>query len=193
MRSFDELLGYIYNNQDHIDLSKCQNLSLALNKLIKSIARELKKENINYMIIGGQAVLVHGEPRLTKDIDITLGLNVNGLEKILKIAKKLKFKLLVSDPEKFVKETFVLPFLNEKTDFRTDFIFSFSEYKKVVLKRVNKIKIDRTYVNFASVEDLIIHKNVDFDYVLNWLKNFEVILEENLVQKFLNLKREIGL
>ena len=44
MRSFDELLGYIYNNQDHVDLSKCQNLSLALNKLIKSIARELKKE-----------------------------------------------------------------------------------------------------------------------------------------------------
>jgi len=135
-----------------------------------------------------QAVSVHGEPRLPKDIDITVGLNINGLEKILKIAKKLKFKLLVSDPEKFVKET-------------------------VALKRANKTKIDRTYINFASVEDLIIHKivwgrerdiedvkkiliknkNVDFDYVLNWLKNFEGILEENLVQKFLNLKREIGL
>jgi hypothetical protein len=25
------------------------------------------------MIIGGQAVLLYGEPRLTKDIDITLG------------------------------------------------------------------------------------------------------------------------
>jgi len=133
-----------------------------------------------------QAVLVHGEPRLPKDIDITVGLNINGLEKILKIAKKLRFRLFVLDPEKFVKET-------------------------VALKRANKTKI--TYINFASVEDLIIHKivsgrerniedvkkiliknkNVDFDYVLNWLKNFEVILEENLVQKFLNLKREIGL
>ncbi len=186
---------------------------MELKELLKSVARELKKENIDYMIIGGQAVLVYGEPRLTKDIDITVGLNINGLEKILKIAKKLKFKSLVSDPEKFVKETSVLPLFDEKTGFRIDFIFSFSEYEKVALKRVNKIKIDRTYVNFASVEDLIIHKivsgrerdiedvkkiliknkNVDFDYVLNWLKNFEVILEENLVQKFLNLKREIGL
>jgi len=25
------------------------------------------------MVIGGQAVLLYGEPRLTKDIDITLG------------------------------------------------------------------------------------------------------------------------
>jgi len=127
-----------------------------------------------------QAVLVHGEPRLPKDIDITVGLNINGLEKILKIAKKLRFRLFVLDPEKFVKET-------------------------VALKRANKTKI--TYINFASVEDLIIHKivsgrerniegvnkNVDFYYVLNWIKNFEVIFEENLVQRFLNLKREIGL
>ena len=123
-----------------------------------------------------QAVLVHGEPRLPKDIDITVGLNINGLEKILKIAKKLRFRLFVLDPEKFVKET-------------------------VALKRANKTKI--TYINFASVEDLIIHKivsgrerniegvnkNVDFYYVLNWIKNFEVIFEENLVQRFLNKGR----
>ena len=29
------------------------------------------------MIIGGQAVLLYGEPRLTRDIDITLGVNAN--------------------------------------------------------------------------------------------------------------------
>jgi len=127
-----------------------------------------------------QAVLVHGEPRLPKDIDITVGLNINGLEKILKIAKKLRFRLFVLDPEKFVKET-------------------------VALKRANKT----IYINFASFEDLIIHKivsgrerniegvkriliknkNVDFYYVLNWIKNFEVIFEENLVQRFLNKGR----
>lgn len=28
------------------------------------------------MIIGGQAVMVYGEPRLTKDIDITLGVDI---------------------------------------------------------------------------------------------------------------------
>jgi len=28
------------------------------------------------MVIGGQAVLLYGEPRLTRDIDITLGIGV---------------------------------------------------------------------------------------------------------------------
>jgi len=34
------------------------------------------------MVIGGQAVLLYGEPRLTKDIDITLGKGIESLEKI---------------------------------------------------------------------------------------------------------------
>ncbi|MEA1964244.1 MAG: hypothetical protein U9O41_03845 [Candidatus Aerophobetes bacterium] len=32
----------------------------------------LEKYNIPYMIIGGQAVLLYGKPRLTRDIDVTL-------------------------------------------------------------------------------------------------------------------------
>jgi hypothetical protein len=32
------------------------------------VARELKEASIPYMVIGGQAVLLYGEPRLTRDI-----------------------------------------------------------------------------------------------------------------------------
>jgi hypothetical protein len=35
------------------------------------------------MVIGGQAVLLYAEPRLTRDIDITLGLSVNRLPTLL--------------------------------------------------------------------------------------------------------------
>jgi predicted nucleotidyltransferase len=58
-------------------------------ELLKKIAKSLSKKGIEYMIIGGQAVLIYGEPRLTKDIDITLGINVDGLEKILEIVRCL--------------------------------------------------------------------------------------------------------
>jgi hypothetical protein len=34
------------------------------------------------MVIGGQAVLLHGESRLTRDIDITLGVDASRLEKV---------------------------------------------------------------------------------------------------------------
>ena len=47
-------------------------------KLLKKIANELNAHNVPYMVIGGQAVLLlYREPRLTKDIDITLGVGID--------------------------------------------------------------------------------------------------------------------
>ena len=51
-------------------------------KLLEKIARGLDKRKIPYMVIGGNAVLIYGEPRLTQDIDITLGLDVRGFKEI---------------------------------------------------------------------------------------------------------------
>ena len=41
--------------------------------LIERLARALERAGLPYMVIGGQAVLLYGEPRVTKDVDITLG------------------------------------------------------------------------------------------------------------------------
>ncbi len=38
------------------------------------VGREFRKAAIPYMVIGEQAVLLYGEPHLTKDIDITVGI-----------------------------------------------------------------------------------------------------------------------
>jgi hypothetical protein len=80
-----------------------------LEKLLENIAKALNVYEIPYMIIGGQAVLLYGEPRLTKDIDITVGVDTEALEKLERIAKGLGLKILVKDIESFVKQTFVLP------------------------------------------------------------------------------------
>jgi len=51
-------------------------------RLLGKIATALNKDKIPYMVIGGQAVLVYGEPRATKDIDVTLGLGIEGLPRL---------------------------------------------------------------------------------------------------------------
>jgi len=43
-------------------------------KLLKTIALALSQRGISYMVIGGQTVLLHGEPRMTRGIDITVGI-----------------------------------------------------------------------------------------------------------------------
>jgi len=56
-------------------------------KVLEKIALALDEGRIRYMIIGGQAVLLHGEPRLTRNIDITLDVTVEKLDVVLKLAK----------------------------------------------------------------------------------------------------------
>jgi predicted nucleotidyltransferase len=163
-----------------------------VNDLIKKIAGELGKNHIPYMIIGGQAVLYYGEPRFTKDIDITLGISHDKLTDVLAIAENLKLKLLTENPNDFVKKTMVLPAIDEVSSLRVDFIFSFTEFERHAIGRSIEVKIDEVPVKFASLEDIIvlkifagrerdledvrniILKNPHFDkkYVEKWLEIF---------------------
>ncbi|MBA3017226.1 MAG: nucleotidyltransferase [Proteobacteria bacterium] len=158
-------------------------------KILSSIDVSLKKHDIPYMIIGGQAVLLYGEPRLTRNIDITL-------------------KPLPKDLKSFVRQTMVLPALDETTGIRVDFIFSFTPYETEAINRSKKIKILNQEVNFASPEDLIIHKifagrprdiedvrtvllknpDIDVRYVRKWLKEFDLFSEK---KEFLKTFEEV--
>lgn len=179
--------------------------------LLKKIAEQLEKAGIPYMIIGGQAVLVYGEPRLTKDIDITVGINVDEIGKIISITKKLGLKNLVENVEDFTKKTMVLPVVDQKSGIRIDVVFSFSPYEIQAIERTTPIKFGKTTVRFASLEDVVIHKiiagrprdiedvksillknkNYDRQYVLKWLKEFDLSLSENYSETFEEIVKDL--
>ncbi len=106
---------------------------------IKRICKELNINQIPYIIIGGQAVLLYGEPQLTRDIDITLGINTDRLHDILQITKKLQLQPLPDDVENFVNKTMVLPVLGRQ-GIRVDFIFSFTDFERLAITRANKVE-----------------------------------------------------
>lgn len=91
-------------------------------RLLEKIALGLGKLAIDYMVIGGQALLIYGEPRLTKDINITLGVGVERLKEIQKWVKKSGWKILAGSLETFVSETWVLPCLDPTSGIRINFI-----------------------------------------------------------------------
>jgi hypothetical protein len=181
-------------------------------RLLKKIAIQLKKGAIPYMVIGGQAVLLYGEPRLTRDIDITLGMGVKGLDKIKKIIKAIGLKILVKKEKEFVEQNMVLPTLDKKSGIRVDFIFSFSPYERQAIERGNEIKLGRTLVKFASLEDVVIHKVIagrardiedvksillknpkyDSSEIARWLKEFDHSLGENFLKVFRRIEKEIS-
>ncbi len=180
-------------------------------RLLKKIARELKKALIPYMVIGGQAVLVYGEPRLTRDIGITLGIGVDELRRLKKLTPVMGLKILVKKEEEFVKRNMVLPTMDEKSGIRVDFIFSFSSFERQAIERAKDIKLGRTLIRFASLEDVVIHKvvagrardiedvksillkNPEYDsvYIKNWLERFDKSLGENFSKVFRNIEKEV--
>ena len=126
--------------------------------LLASITRELEARGIPFLVIGGQAVLLHGRPRLTEDIDLTLGVDPSSLPRVLEACASLGLTPLPTDVERFVGETFVLPARHSETRVRVDFIFSTTPYEQQAIRRAVRVTLHGTGVPFASAEDLLIHK-----------------------------------
>jgi len=177
-----------------------------IEKLIKKIAQLLDQETIPYMIIGGQAVLVYGRPRLTRDIDITLGVDTDKFTSIEQVCKKLKLRPLVENSQDFARDTKVLPTEEPDSRVRVDFIFSFTPYEAQAIKKAKQVLIDDYPVKFASCEDVILHKmvagraideedvksilaknrdTINFVYIGKWLSEFGKIAEhEDILRRF---------
>ena len=174
-------------------------------EILAKLARALDKNNITYMIIGGQAVLLYGEPRLTRDIDVTLGDDIDILPKIIEVTKYLNLKPLPLDITEFVRQTMVLPTRDESSGIRVDFIFSFTPYERQAIEKAKEVLLKKTPVRFAAPEDVIIHKvfagrardlddvksilvknpSVNLAYIEKWLTEFDKgSPEAGLLRKF---------
>ncbi|MGH9394793.1 MAG: hypothetical protein ACRD1E_11535, partial [Terriglobales bacterium] len=74
---------------------------------LASLAGALDRRGLPYMVIGGQAVLVYGEPRLTRDLDVTLGADPSRLQDVLAAVGALGWRPAIPDAEAFVRRTWV--------------------------------------------------------------------------------------
>lgn len=175
--------------------------------LIKRIALALDERAIPYMIFGGQAVLLYGEPRLTEDIDITVGADPRNPNAVLDVIKALRFEVLVDDAAAFLRQTFVLPVLDTESGVRIDFVFALSVYEQHALQRTTLVELDGVPVRFIALEDLIVvktiagrprdlediarillkHPEYDRAYVEKWLSAHDQELGCEFLQSFLTL------
>jgi hypothetical protein len=165
-------------------------------RLLARIADALDRHDLLFMVIGGQAVLLHGEPRLTQDIDITLGMAPDRVAEVLTICETVDCAPLPEDPSAFARRTFVLPVADRASGIRVDFIFSTTPYEQEAIERAQMVSIEGTLVPFATPEDLILHKlfagrprdledvrgviarkgsTIDWGYVERWAVEFSVV------------------
>ena len=184
-----------------------------LEAFLKRIAKALDAHEIPYLMIGGQAVLVHGRPRLTQDVDITLGVDTDALPAVLAVCRRLMLRPLPGDPRRFAREHRVLPAQDARSGLRVDFIFSNTPYERQAMARASVVRMAGYPVRFASAEDLILHKlfagraidledakavvlrqgrRLDKAYIRRWLRAFGEAVEDgrDLVAVWKRLVRE---
>jgi len=162
------------------------------------------------MVIGGQAVVRYGVPRLTEDVDLTLGIAPYESARLLRLLTDLGLSPLVRNPEHFISTTNVLPCVEADSPMRVDFSMTDSPYELQAIERGDDVILHDTPVRFVCVEDLLIHKmiatrprdlddalavilrNPDFDraYTRDWLARFAQALNQPLVENFDKLLRE---
>jgi len=128
-----------------------------LSKDFKEFIESLIANRVEYLIVGGYAVAVHGYPRYTGDLDIWLNATAENAVRILKAINDLGFHFSNLSADDFTKEGNVIQLGNPplRIDLLTQvdgvgFIECFSNKKTV--------NVDNLNVNFISYNDLLKNK-----------------------------------
>lgn len=175
------------------------------------IAEAFTERKLDFIVIGGQAVLVHGEPRLTQDIDISVAASPDRLAEVLAGVAAAGLAPLPSDVDGFVRQTFVLPTEDPLSGVRVDVIFASTPYEIEAIGRAHGVRVGDARVPFASADDLILHKlfagrprdledaagvvrrqgsELDWPYIHRWAREFSQVEDrEGLSDQALRLER----
>lgn len=124
----------------------------------KEFVQLLIKHNVEYLIVGGYAVGIHGHPRYTGDLDIWLNPSEVNAEKILKVVNEFGFSSYKLSIDDFMSDGNVIQ-------------LGYPPLRIDLLTEIDGVQFDQCYpnkliveiedmkVNFISYHDLITNKN----------------------------------
>jgi hypothetical protein len=155
-------------------------------KALASMSRLLEKLDVPYMVFGGIANAIYGNPRQTFDIDIKFTLNTeDDIPKFLEELSK-EGKIVPENPVIFMSETNVIPV--DVHGVRVDLVRADLPFEREAIRRGRLMNFQGVNVRVCTAEDLIIQKAVsvrdkdwmDIHYIINNLRrdiNWEYLLK----------------
>ncbi len=183
-----------------------------IDDLIKSVVQlqqKLGQANILSAVIGGLAVGVWGEPRLTRDVDVKVSLSRDEAARLISILQG-DYVLLSDDPERALQHMGML-FIRDASALRLDLLLADTPFDVQVVQRASPVEIrPGQSIVVCTPEDLILYKmistrprdredvvgivreqqqNLNDTYILNWLRQFEQAFDDStLVAEYRRLR-----
>lgn len=165
----------------------------------KDLQERLQKSGIPSMVIGGLAVAMWGEPRLTRDADLKVLLGREDARRLIDMLTP-DYQLLADAPEPTLQR-FGFIFTKDVTGVRLDILLAETSFDAQAIERRKTVEIEPGLSIFVTTpEDLIIYKMIstrprdredavgvmrrqkntlDDAYVVSWLSQFEQALADS--------------
>lgn len=131
--------------------------SKILNADYRDMVECLLREGVDFMLVGGYAVALHGWPRSTMDIDFWILANPQNSAALMRALKAFGAPLLDLTVEDFHRPGMVFQIGNEPQ--RIDIISAADglDYADAVTRAVN-MNVDGLTIKVISLDDLIVNK-----------------------------------
>jgi hypothetical protein len=123
-----------------------------LESALVEVASLLEEIGLPYMLIGGLAVALWGEPRATLDVDVSVWVEPQHFDEAVQTIAG-RFRTL-PDALEFARRTRVLPVVTAQ-GIRADIVFSALDEERRMMERARVKRVGTVDVRVASVEDLI--------------------------------------
>jgi predicted nucleotidyltransferase len=183
------------------------------NRILEALRRAvrfLEHEGIPFVVTGGLANAVWGEPRTTRDVDLKVYIGERSAKEFANlVAREFAPATPIPGGPTLIVSIAVLP------DVTVDFLIAIPGYEEEVLARAQPVHFGEMTLSVCSPEDFIIHKviadrpkdwadvegvlieqrdRLDQEYIRTWLAQFAEVLErpdwperyENLVQRLVS-------
>ncbi len=129
-----------------------------IEEVLRTVTDFLDGEEIDYVIVGGIAVIIYGNPRTTVDIDLIVKLEEENIEDFVEYLEDEGFFVHIEDIRQAFKER--THFTAEEKDslFRLDIKGVYGEEERITLRNRKKVEYDGITMYVASPEDTIANK-----------------------------------
>jgi hypothetical protein len=118
----------------------------------------LRKESLPCALIGGLAVSLRGQTRVTADVDFVVAASIERMLQLVDELDATQFVPLFDGVREVVEQSFILPLRHKTTGIKVDISIGISGFEQQAVRRAEELRIAKNVIPVASAEDLILMK-----------------------------------